>query len=808
MIVVLIGLLGGLAMGAVAGSRRTESSFPAYLTRTNSSNLGIINAYYGLTGNSPFDARLVAKIARLPRVEQVADDVGVDPNILPLDMHIAPGEKPPSLSGSFDGEYSTLDRVTVARGRLADPNRADAIVMSASAAREYGMHLGSILPMGFCANAQSTCNANGTGKSAPRVKIDLKLVGIVVFNTEVIEDDIDALGDNPVLLSPALMRELKPCCWAYTFTFIKVEGGDRYAAVVHAEILQAFPKAAAGPIGGGFFTSTEVAKAERAIEPESIGLGVFGAIAALAALLMAGQVIGRQLRLGAEDRAVLRALGAAPATTAADGLIGVVGAVVLGALLASVTAVGLSPLTPLGPVRHVEHASVAFDWTVLGLGLAGLVVLLSAAAVAIAYRQAPHRLDRRRQHARTRRSRPERAAAAAGLPMSTVTGIRFAFCPGAGRNAVPVRSAIVGAVLAMTVVISTLTFGASLRTLVSRPALYGWNWKYELLSGFSGDEDLPQHQITAPLDRDPYVSAWTGIYFAGAQINGQTVPVIATTPNAGVAPPLLSGHGFDAPNQIVLGASTLAALHKHLGDAVTVRTGPKTSTTLHIVGTATMPAMGNNMTMGIGGVVSDKLFAANELNKQQSQIPGPNAILIRINKDASPTAALHSLQQINNTVSQGPDGPAGGVIEVLRPAEIVNYRSTGTTPALLGIALAAGSIAALTLTLIASVRRRRRELALLKTLGFTRRQLAAVVAWQSTVAVSIGVALGLPLGIITGRTLWNLFARTIHAVPEPTVPAITITLIAVGALVVANLVATIPGLQAARTPSALLLHEE
>ena len=38
-----------------------------------------------------------------------------------------------------------------------------------------------------------------------------------------------------------------------------------------------------------------VAKAERAVKPESIALGVFGLIAALAALLIAAQVIGRQI---------------------------------------------------------------------------------------------------------------------------------------------------------------------------------------------------------------------------------------------------------------------------------------------------------------------------------------------------------------------------------------------------------------------------------------------------------------------------------------------------------------------------------
>ena len=40
-IVVLIGLLGGLAIGAVAGARRTQSSFPAYLAHTNVVNLTV-----------------------------------------------------------------------------------------------------------------------------------------------------------------------------------------------------------------------------------------------------------------------------------------------------------------------------------------------------------------------------------------------------------------------------------------------------------------------------------------------------------------------------------------------------------------------------------------------------------------------------------------------------------------------------------------------------------------------------------------------------------------------------------------------
>ena len=132
----------------------------------------------------------------------------------------------------------------------------------------------------------------------------------------------------------------------------------------------------------------------------------------------------------------------------------------------------------------------------------------------------------------------------------------------------------------------------------------------------------------------------------------------------------------------------------------------------------------------------------------------------------------------------------------------------GATPLLLGLGLMLGAVTALGLTLVASVRRRRRSMAMLRTLGFTGRQLAASLAWQASVAVVIGLVVGIPLGVVLGRFLWDLFADQIYVVPSPTVAAIPIAAIVVGALVLGNLVAAIPGRIAARTPAALLLRTE
>jgi predicted lysophospholipase L1 biosynthesis ABC-type transport system permease subunit len=191
-------------------------------------------------------------------------------------------------------------------------------------------------------------------------------------------------------------------------------------------------------------------------------------------------------------------------------------------------------------------------------------------------------------------------------------------------------------------------------------------------------------------------------------------------------------------------------------------------------------------------------------------------VFVRLRPGVTPAQGLTSLQRIanagNRALAAVPNGAAAEAsVKVLRvqyPAEIENYRSMGATPVLLAAGLAVGAVAALGLTLTASVRRRRRDLALLKALGFTRRQLAACVAWQPTVAATIGIIAGIPLGIALGRWLWVLFAHQIYAVPRPTVPALPLACIGLGALVLANVAAALPGRYAARTPTALVLRTE
>ena len=506
----------------------------------------------------------------------------------------------------------------------------------------------------------------------------------------------------------------------------------------------------------------------------------------------------------------MRSLGASPALTAADGLIGAGLAIVAGSLAAGGVAVALSPIR-FGPVRALEPGGVSFDWTVIGLGVLALIVILGGVALAMSVLTAPHRVDARHDRSLSLTRGSAVAKLSAPLPVAAATGTRFALSSGHGRSAVPVRSAIVGVVLAVTVVVTALTFGNSLNTLISHPPLYGWNWD-AMMESNAGYGDIPQTLLSQQLRKDKDVAAFSGIYFDSLLFDGQPVPVIGGTPGATVAPPLLVGHGVEQPNQVVLGKATLAALHKRVGDTVRVSGGGR-GETLTIVGEATLPAVGIgfglHLSIGTGAVVDYHLIPQSARNIQGSPTNGPNAVFVRFNDKASSRVATRSVQQVADTINKATGGSAGMQdFRLLLPAEIINYKTMGSMPAILAGGLAFGAVVALGLTLAASVRRRRRDLALLKALGFTHWQLAGTVGWQATTTSVLGTIIGVPLGVFAGKALWDLFAHELDVVPVPTVPVLAVVLVAVGTIVLANLVALLPGRAAARTPVNLVLRAE
>jgi len=829
-IVLLVGLLGGLAIGAIAAARRTQSSFTTFLASTNPSDLtiAVFPPGNGVSGGG-YSAKLTTSLKQLPDVKRVRS--WVEPFGFPLGSNGAPQLSTLSnvtIIGSVDGLSFDMDRPGVIGGKMADPGRTDQFVTTPAGARFAHWHVGEAVPFGFYSADQIASPAFAAGKVTPTIRVDATLVGIVQFSGNVIQDQVDQYPTF-ALFTPTLTDTLVARGMTFaTYYAVQTVHGERDVPAVERAFENLIPP---GATVQDHVTSLVAAKADRAIRPESIALGAFGVIGALAALAVGGQAIARLLGATPGDLEVLRAIGAGPAVLMGDGLVGAVGSMLLGALLAVGVAIALSPLGPIGPVRSVyPNRGVAFDWTVLGLGVVVIIVVLGVLTVALDYRVVRQRTSGLRAQAPARRQVIANAAAQAGLPAPAVAGVRFALEPGGGHRAVPVRSALFGMALTVVVVVATLTFGSGLQTLVSHPALYGWNWTYALFS--ESGPDVPP-QAVALLGHDAKVAAYSDVTIGDPEINGKIVPSLFERANAAVVPAILSGHSPQGNDQIVLGAATMKDLGTHVGGTVTVTYGSKQSapyyvppTVLHVVGSATMPAIGfpssegDHTSMGIGSLLpTGAIPAAFRQALKASPDPtldGPEFVFVQMRHDVGQAAARADIRRIalagNRAFAQAPNGDGTGdtvlVASDLLPAEIVNYSSMGATPALLAGSLAVAAVVALGLTLVASVRRRRRELALLKSLGFTGGQVSASVAVQATTIGLFGLLVGIPLGIVLGRWLWVLFAHEIYAVPQPTVPTLEIVVVAVGAVVLANVVAAFPGRMAARTPSALILRAE
>jgi ABC-type lipoprotein release transport system permease subunit len=111
-------------------------------------------------------------------------------------------------------------------------------------------------------------------------------------------------------------------------------------------------------------------------------------------------------------------------------------------------------------------------------------------------------------------------------------------------------------------------------------------------------------------------------------------------------------------------------------------------------------------------------------------------------------------------------------------------------------------------TLVTTVRRRRRDLAVLKALGFQPHQVSSTVAWQATLLAVVGLAVGLPLGVAIGRWTWSLVANGLGVVNRPVVPLAGLAIIVAAGVLAANLLAALPAWAAARTRPALALRTE
>jgi predicted lysophospholipase L1 biosynthesis ABC-type transport system permease subunit len=142
------------------------------------------------------------------------------------------------------------------------------------------------------------------------------------------------------------------------------------------------------------------------------------------------------------------------------------------------------------------------------------------------------------------------------------------------------------------------------------------------------------------------------------------------------------------------------------------------------------------------------------------------------------------------------------------PDDLVNFGRVDTAPAAVAGAMGLVAVATLVHALTTTVRRRRRELAVLRTLGFTGRQVLGTMSCQATVLVALALIVGLPVGVVAGRLSWLVFAGELEVVPVAVVPLPALVLATIGAVILANAVALLAGVRASRASAAAVLRSE
>ena len=798
---VLLGLIAGIALTAASGARRTDTAYPRFLRQSHAADLLVTSARSGFHG-------YFRALARLPEVAS-ADAAAFLQMSLPV-RGASPFSGMVAEASPFGGDGVAINRVKVSAGRIFDPADLRAVMINQPLADKAHVRPGGTLHLiGYP-------QRNGNPDIAHAARLAFRVSAIVTFADEIVPASGEP-GEPRVLLSPAFARTPQAQSFnpAGGGAYVMLRPGADAAAFTHEAAALAL-RYRAGSVQV-VHLATAYAATQRAIRPEAAALAIFAALVGLIALATIGQLLSRQLVLDSAEFPVLRALGMGRSGLAVLSLARVTIVTTAGAAVAVAVAVAASPLMPIGPARFAEPSpGVELNFAILGAGFALIAVaplLVVAPAAVRAAARAQGALGLAEPAAPVRPSRLGPALGLAGSVPGSL-GVRMAFEPGHGRTAVPVRSAFVGTTVAVAAVVAAMVFGASFLGLVGTPHRYGQNWAQQL------DMQVGSVPVTLGMRVLAKVRGLTG--YAGGDY-GQ-VSVAAVGSNGGAVVPaiglnqlrgtgfltLLAGRGPARPGEIALGPRTLRTLGLHLGQRVEVGANGRAPSPMRVVGSAVLAGFsvggGSATDLGTGAVVP-----ASVLSQPNPPFCGPpqtcyNFFLLRYRHGTDLRAAGSRLEAVVTRA-----GCPRGLCLVTtdqRPSDIQNYTGVRDTPLILGAVLALLAVGTLAHVMLTGVHRRRRDLAVLKTLGLRRSQLLRLVSWQASALAAASLLVGLPLGLLAGRWAWLVFADSAGVGNAADIPAALVLLAIPATLILANLIAAGPGWTAARVRPARVLRAE
>jgi hypothetical protein len=755
-LVVLVGVVAGGAVAAAAGARRTQSAYPRFLDRYGAFVLDVS------TGGDQDTDRIFDQIADLPQV------VATSRSSLFVGALTARGHTVSFPDVLLVAEHETgssrTGGVKVVAGRLPDPTAVNEAVAGYAFAERLGLEPGDTMTVSV---ASSAGEDDVAGRAEP---VPLRLVGVVAAVGSF--DTLTGRGfPNVVALTPAFFRAHRTATNTNDDTMsVALRHGEVDLPAFTDEINRRAIHLAAPPQPVSVYT----ADVQAVNQVPVVTLWAAAGLVTVAGVVILGQALAREALLRQGHFSTLRALGMSGGSltaisTAKAALIGAGGAAV-----AVGVAVLASPLMPLGLARVAEpDPGFATDWAVFGVGAASTFLLVVAVSLGPA-RRAARRAGASGSDAGGRAPASAAVMSRADWPLSMLSGFRLATRASRPGEPVPVRSALAGTAFSIAAVTAAIVFGASLNHLVREPRLSGYSWDAAVIanSGHLDDvaDSLPGHLVA---------KQWRGRVFASVRVDGL---VLDASASEGPPPSIMSGRAPQASDELVLDPKTLQHLGKHLHDTVTV-TDPQgqegaTAQRMRIVGSFAVPRLPFQSDQNPGQAAA---FTPGGLASISGQLD-LDSLFVVFRPGVDPTDGVQLLRE--STAES-----AFAVFSSQRIGAVRGVQRISAAPWLLSGLLVILAIGTLAHTLLVTTRQRRKDLAILATLGFVSRQLQGAVAWLAIAIVAPALLIGLPLGILAGRWGWTRFASYLAVVPRTIAPGPAVVLVGVIAVIVTNAIA-------------------
>ena len=755
-LMLLVGLSSAVVLATLAGARRTDTAIPRLQASTLPADAMVLPNQPG------FDW---GPVSRLPSVETLGTFALSD---VPQ-VDAVPEFAFPAADAT---QNVKVDRPFLLRGRFPDPNNALEALGSPGFIEKHGAYVTAAVPTKAQVRPEGDI-APGTKYAGPKVRIRIVGEGLSSFFG----------GPSPTFApSYGFFRDHIKQFPYFANARVRLRGGRSAIPQFRRELATVTKNPNIDVVDW----AEDIDNSQRSATFTATGWLLFALAALLASLVLVGQAFARYCAAAVDDLRTLGALGldrrqSRLAAAFGPALAGAAGSAlgVAGALLAS-------PLFPTGTARLYESApGISLD-PIAMLGGGALVVAITLLGSWWASRTPERALEATHD----RRSRVATAAARAGLGVPAVLGARFALEPGRGKVRIPVRPALIGAIAGVIGVVGALTFRTGLDGAVANPDRFGQTLPHSVFLAFGGAPTSPAD--TAAIRKaaaSPDIAVLNDLRVGVFPVNERPVSTFSLDPLKGKVDIVsLRGRPPVRADEISLGPQTADALGVSTGD--TVKVG---SRTLQVSGVTFVPEHFHNG-YADGAWLTREGFAVQQPNPDDDKF---HEVRFALAPRVSKGEAVKSLGEFGQRIEPSPV-----------PKEVGNLRDVRAQPLLLGGFLLLLALGAVGHALATAVRKRRHDMAVLRSLGMTRRQSRLTVAAQASVIAVVGLVFGLPLGLAAGRSGWRVLAEATPVLYIAPIAVLVLVISVPAALATANLLAALPARRAARLKVAQTLRAE